>query len=146
MPISHADIGLIENTEPLFSKTDGAVAALFYERLFELAPDLRTMFPTDMSEQHRKLSATLAVAISAMRDWQELAPILAALARRHIVYGVLPWHYAIVSQALLDTLRAGGVDEPTVKAWNRAMSHISTHMIACAYSGGAQPAPLHDAA
>ncbi len=75
------------------------------------------------------------MAISSLRDWDALAPILAALARRHVAYGVKAWHYAVVTQALLDTLRAGGVDAGTVTAWNRAMSVICGHMIAVAYGG-----------
>ena len=36
------------------------VAILFYDRLFELAPQVRRMFPADITEQRRKLMATLA--------------------------------------------------------------------------------------
>lgn len=133
MLIDDTDIDLIAATRPLFAETGEAVAAPFYRRLFELAPDLRGMFPVDLAEQNRKLSATLAVAVNALRDWDNLAPILAALARRHIVYGVRSWHYALVTQALLDTLRSGGCDAATVAAWNRAMSVICAHMIAAAY-------------
>ena len=37
-------------------------AIMFYDRLFELAPEVKTMFPADMTEQHRRLMATLAFA------------------------------------------------------------------------------------
>lgn len=133
MLIDKRDIELVEATRPLFSENDLQVAGSFYTRLFELAPDLREMFPEDLSEQHRKLSATLAIAISSLSSWDELAPILASLARRHIVYGTKSWHYAVVTQALLDTLPEAGVDDATVAAWNRVMSVINSHMIAAAY-------------
>ena len=133
MLIDIEDIDRIAATRRLFADTGEAVATQFYIRLFELAPDLRQMFPADMTEQNRKRSATLAVAVSSLRDWNDLAPILAALARRHVAYGVRSWHYAIVTQALLDTLRGGGVEAATVEAWNRAMSVICAHMIAAAY-------------
>ncbi len=127
------DIERIETTLDVFDDPDAAAAKAFYARMFELAPDLRPMFSEDMAEQHRKLSATLVVAISSLRSWDELAPQLSALARRHVAYGVLPWHYAVVTQALMNTLEAGGVDPDAVAAWNRGMSGISTHMIASAY-------------
>lgn len=133
MLIDPKDVELITATRPLFAESGEKVASLFYARLFELAPDVRAMFPDDLAEQSRKLSATLALAISSLSGWDELAPILASLARRHIVYGVKAWHYAIVAQALLDTLRRADIDDQTVEAWNRAMSVINAHMIAAAY-------------
>ena len=135
MLIDPKDVELITETRPIFAENGEMVADLFYTRLFELAPDVRDMFPADLTEQSRKLSATLTLAISSLSGWDELAPILASLARRHIVYGVKAWHYAIVAQALLDTLRGAEVDEATVQAWNRAMSVINAHMIAAAYGG-----------
>lgn len=140
MLIDDLDAELVTRSRPLFSENGETVAALFYERLFELAPDLRDMFPADLVEQNRKLSATLTVAVSSIRDWETLAPILAALARRHVVYGVHAWHYAVVTRALLDTLVKGGVDGATILAWNRLLSTICSHMIACAY--GREPDTL----
>lgn len=127
------DIQRIETTLPIFAETGAQVAEAFYTRLFKLAPELRQMFSQDMAEQHRKLAATLSVAISSLRNWVELAPTLAALARRHVRYGVAPWHYGVVTQALLDTLNSARIDSETVAAWNRGMSAISSHMIASAY-------------
>jgi hypothetical protein len=43
------------------------VAELFYGRLFELDPTLRSMFRGDMREQGRKLMQMLAVAVPHMR-------------------------------------------------------------------------------
>ena len=38
----------------------GTAADLFYDRLFEIAPEVRSMFPQDLSEQKKKLMAMLA--------------------------------------------------------------------------------------
>lgn len=142
MLIDTRDIDLVSATRPMFADNGEAVAALFYGRLFELAPDVRGMFPANMSDQGRKLSATIALAVSSLRNWDDLAPILASLARRHIVFGVKSWHYAIVTQALLDTLKAAEVDPETVAAWNRTMSVICAHMIAAAYGDQAEDVPV----
>jgi len=45
-------------------------ADLFYKRLFELRPDYRRFFPSDMTAQKRKLLATLAFVVKAI-DWPE---------------------------------------------------------------------------
>ena len=39
---------------------------MFYGRLFEIAPETKALFKGDMSEQGRKLMATLAVVIGAL--------------------------------------------------------------------------------
>nr|WP_287082227.1 globin domain-containing protein [Methylobacterium sp.] len=41
-----------------------AVADLFYGRLFDIAPQVRSLFPDDMTAQKRKLVAMLALAVS----------------------------------------------------------------------------------
>ena len=41
-------------------------AELFYDRLFEVAPSVKAMFPADMTEQRKKLMATLAVVVNGL--------------------------------------------------------------------------------
>lgn len=65
-----------------------AVAAdLFYQRLFELAPDVRPMFAADLSAQKKKLIDTLAYAVDSLGEPDKLGLALAALGERHADYG-----------------------------------------------------------
>ena len=41
-------------------------AALFYNRLFEIAPDAKPLFRGDMTEQGRKLMKTLTVVVNGL--------------------------------------------------------------------------------
>lgn len=41
-------------------------ATLFYDKLFELDPGLRPLFPSDLSEQKKKLMMTLGFAIGSL--------------------------------------------------------------------------------
>ncbi len=41
-------------------------AALFYDRLFTIAPSVKQMFKGDMAEQGRKLMTTLAVVVNGL--------------------------------------------------------------------------------
>ena len=43
-------------------------AALFYGRLFEIAPAVKPLFRSDMKEQGRKLMATLAVVVNGLSN------------------------------------------------------------------------------
>lgn len=68
-------------------------AALFYHRLFELAPDVRALFPEDMREQRRNLMQMLNVTVNGLSNLDRLVPMVEALGRRHVNYGVQQPHY-----------------------------------------------------
>ena len=44
----------------------GTAADLFYDRLFEIAPEVRSLFPQDLSEQKTKLMAMLSNAVASL--------------------------------------------------------------------------------
>src|SRR6202000_3487824 len=71
-------------------------AVLFYDRLFEVAPSVQSLFPTDMTEQRRKLMATLAFVVGGLGDLQSILPAASSLATRHVAYGAKPEHYPVV--------------------------------------------------
>jgi len=82
-------------------------AALFYGRLFELDPSLRSLFTTDLQAQGRKLMHMLTLAVRGLDRLDELVPAVQALGLRHAGYGVKPEHYDTVAAALLWTLEKG---------------------------------------
>ena len=83
------------------------VAELFYARLFELDPTLRTLFHTEPAVQRRKLMDSLTFIVTRADRPNELVPMLAALGERHVRYGVRAEHYVTVGEALLWTLDEG---------------------------------------
>lgn len=81
------------------------LAARFYTRLFQMAPETRTMFKGDMGVQGRKLVDTLATVVNALNQVDAVLPAVLALGRRHRTYGVLDDQYELVGLALVETLR-----------------------------------------
>lgn len=115
-------------------------AALFYARLFEIAPSVKPLFRGDMAEQGRKLMATLAVVVNGLGNLEAILPAASALGKRHVGYGVKPIHYAIVGDALLWTLDRGLGAEWTPElaaAWADAYGVLSEYMIGEAYGHSA---------
>ncbi len=111
-------------------------AVMFYDRLFEIAPAVKVMFPADLSEQRKKLMATLAVVVNGLSDLESILPAASALAKRHVAYGAKPEHYPVVGSALLWTLEKGlgAAWTPDVAAaWTAAYGTLSDFMIAEAY-------------
>jgi hemoglobin-like flavoprotein len=110
-------------------------AAIFYARLFELAPAVRALFKGDMVEQGRKLMAMLRTVVNLLDQPEVLVPAAQRLAERHVGYGAQPGHYAVVGQALIDTLEKGLGDAFTAEtraAWLAAYSTLSSVMIEAA--------------
>jgi hemoglobin-like flavoprotein len=111
-------------------------AALFYGRLFEIAPAVKPLFRGDMKEQGRKLMGTLAVVVTGLSNLEAVLPAASALAKRHVDYGVKPDHYAPVGAALLWTLERGLGEHWTpdlAGAWTAAYTVLSDYMIGEAY-------------
>jgi hemoglobin-like flavoprotein len=110
---------------------DTAAELLFYSRLFELDPSLRSLFRGDMREQGRKLMQMLAVAVAGLDRLDVLVPAVQALGRRRAAYGVEPRHFATVGEALLWTLAQGlgpAFTSDVRAAWAAVYQVIATQM------------------
>ena len=111
-------------------------ADLFYGRLFEIAPQVRAMFPDDMTEQRKKLMATLAIVVNGLSNLDAILPAASSLAKRHVSYGTEAAHYPVVGEALLWTLEKGLGSSWTPQvaaAWTQAYTTLSGFMISEAY-------------
>ena len=116
------------------------VAALFYRRLFEVAPEVRAMFPEDMDEQGKKLMSVLGVAVQSLTNLPALVPVLEELAQKHLKYGVEAAHYDVVGDVLLWTLEQGLQGEFTDdvrEAWAQTYALVSETMCNAAYAKAA---------
>lgn len=82
-------------------------AELFYGRLFEIDPSLRSLFKGDMKEQGRMLMMMIAGAVRGLSNPPALIPVLKDLGARHLGYGVEDRHYDTVGEALIWTLQKG---------------------------------------
>lgn len=109
----------------------GPLARLFYGRLFELQPELRGMFHTDVNRQGAKLMEMLSAVVDNLDQLETLTPTLQAMGQRHAGYGVTAQHYATVERALLWSLGhalGNGLDAEQRDAWRLVMARISEAM------------------
>jgi len=120
MSITATQIKLVQDSFARVAPIADQAAEIFYSKLFEYDPSLRKLFKNDMSEQGRKLMATLGVAVKSLTDLNGLVPVLQKLAERHVDYGVKAQDYTPVGNALLFALKQGLGDDftPDVReAW-----------------------------
>jgi nitric oxide dioxygenase len=135
-------VSLVQNSFAKVAPISEQAAVMFYDRLFEVAPAVKSMFPVDMTEQRKKLMATLAVVVNGLGDLQSILPAASALAIRHVSYGARAEHYPVVGAALLWTLENGLGEAWTpdvAAAWSAAYGTLSGFMISKAY-GSSQAA------
>ncbi|WP_257168970.1 globin family protein [Bradyrhizobium sp. SRS-191] len=137
-----SQIALVQDSFAKVAPISDQAATIFYDRLFEVAPQVRAMFPDDLTGQRKKLMATLAVVVNGLSNLPAILPAASALAKRHVDYGAKPEHYPVVGAALLWTLEKGLGSAWTAEvadAWTSAYGTLSGFMISEAY-GKAQAA------
>jgi nitric oxide dioxygenase len=130
-------IALVKSSFAEVAKISEAAASLFYGRLFDVAPSVRTLFRGEMAAQGRKLMAAIAMVVGSLDRMDQILPQLEHLARRHVAYGAEEAHYAVVGDTLLWTLEQGLGEAftPAVRqAWAEAYAALSGAMIAAARS------------
>ncbi|CAB9496308.1 TNF receptor-associated protein 1 homolog, mitochondrial [Seminavis robusta] len=125
-----------------------AVGELLFRNIFKLAPGAHKMFPfgkgyekvedkmfkTRMFKRHAKnVVSMLDSSVQFLGpDLEELEETLVNLGAQHVGFGILPEHYPIVGQALLDTLAAALSDEFTEdlkESWAGVYGFITTSML-----------------
>lgn len=128
----------VESVQQTFAIVQAAgddAAAYFYGWMFVRNPELRTLFPTGMTEQRDRLFRAFGRIVGSLSTPDEMATYLAQLGRDHRKYSVQPEMYEVVGDALMATLRAyaGPAFTPDAEeAWTRAYRAVSSLMIAAA--------------
>lgn len=104
------------------------LAELFYTRLFELDPALRSLFPADMHNQRLKLMTTFNIIVNGLRHPATILPFLHKLGHLHVDHAVQPNHYTTANLALIWALQQClGADwtPETAEAWQAAYTLIA---------------------
>jgi nitric oxide dioxygenase len=115
-------VGVVRKSFAALLPVAEAAAALFYARLFELDPNVRSSFPGDLREQGRRLMHMLTIVVRGLDAPETMEPALRALGRQ-VGYGLSHAHECSAELAMLWTLeQALGSDyTPEVRdAWRAA--------------------------
>ena len=129
---------LVRASFALIRQAPEPIILLFYGRLFELDPTLRNLFKIDMRVQARKLIDTLTTVVDSAEDLEKITPMLHALGRRHVTYGVQPQYYDLLKSALLWAMGQAlqeDFDRDTRQAWSNLLNAVTAEMI----QGSSQP-------
>lgn len=123
---------VVKKTFTLISDHTDKFAALFYDHLFEQAPELKPLFTADMKDQGMKLVYLLATVISSIDHFERIIPQIQTLGREHLTYGVKPEYYTLVGDSLLWALEqqlAEAFTSEAKEAWLRTYTLLVDIMI-----------------
>jgi hemoglobin-like flavoprotein len=118
---SFADI----STEPR------VLAGRFYTELFAAAPQLRGLFPVDLTSLQGHFEAALALVIRNLEEMRTLEQPLRELGAQHVGWGAKPEDYVLVREALIRAIRGSSADwNDTIEGdWRRAITAIAVPML-----------------
>jgi hemoglobin-like flavoprotein len=142
--ITEAQIELVQSSFQHVLPIADAAGMLFYERIFTLAPDARSLFGDDIGVQAKRTMAAVKTVVDGLDSLDVVAPFLIRLGARHIRYGVQPEHFEVVGAALMWTLEQGlgELFTPEVcDAWAAAWTIIVDAMLTGMRKAGTVAAP-----
>jgi NAD(P)H-flavin reductase/hemoglobin-like flavoprotein len=111
------------------------VPLYFYSHLFLSHPELRAMFPLQMTGQRDKLVTALGAVISNVDELDKVVPLLEQLGRDHRRFSVVTQHYEAVGASLLATLKrflGPSWTADLADTWAQAYGLVAKVMVAAA--------------
>jgi nitric oxide dioxygenase len=124
-------ISLVKSSFAEATADSRELARVFYDRLFEMSPELRTMFTTDRVEQERKLTHELEAIVGLLDHVDQLVLRTSDLGSRHVGYGARADHYDLVGAAMLAALAevlGAEFTTETADAWRYAYNLVAEAM------------------
>ena len=130
--LNETDIGSIEQTWDLISEDKIRFTELFYNKLFELAPETKQLFKTGILEQGSKLTDFINYVVMYIREIDGLTLHLKFLGMKHKGYRVKKKHYPVYREALIWAFKTGLGDnwsEEAETGWDKIHEIMSSIMI-----------------
>lgn len=103
----------------------------FYKKLFEIAPQTKHYFPSDLTKQSEKLAYTLGFIVGNLDRFENIEEAIQKLGNVHQKLNIKDEEYGFMKEALLITIDNGlaGDNTPTIQAWDAAITQITELMI-----------------
>ena len=111
--------------------TERQLSARFYEKMFAAAPNLRRLFPEDLTVLQGHFEAALALVIRNLNEMATLKEPLRDLGAQHVHWGARPEDYLTARDALVAAIGSlSPAWNPTLEGhWRAAITAIIVPMI-----------------
>ena len=136
MHMTEDELDLLRNGLRFMVIRKELAAEVFYSNLFDIAPETRQLFRSDLVQQTEKVMFAFGAVVGQIHDLDACREMTRDLAVRHVSYGVEAEHYLRAGPAVMRTLQMV-IDEefsPEMDAaFRKAYDAIARAMIESAY-------------
>ena len=111
------------------------IADLCYSRFFELVPDARELFPSDMERQRIKLMDMIAALVGSLDERPLFQSLVTHSGRKHARFGIQPSQYVAMGEALMWALECkfGASFTPELReSWRALYTTVQDEMLRAA--------------
>jgi hemoglobin-like flavoprotein len=111
------------------------IGDLCYSRFFELSPDARELFPSDMERQRVKLMNMIAALVGSLEQPALFQSLVMHSGRQQARFGVQPSQYAALGEALIWSLECkfGASFTPELReSWRALYATVQSEMLRAA--------------
>jgi nitric oxide dioxygenase len=124
-------IAQIKQSHAAIAATPRQLSARFYQELFTRAPDLRRLFPEDLTALQGHFESALALIIRNLDEMDVLAESLRDLGAQHVHWRARPEDYLTARDALVAAIRAlsPGWTPSLETDWRAAVTAIIVPML-----------------
>ncbi len=115
----------------LHFKFDSEFVKRFYARIFEIAPQARALFPSDMEGQEHKFQSSFELFLKGTKDLEKMRASINNLGAYHAEKNIKSEHFPIFCEAIFATLREelGELFTPEMaNAWEEYINKIVEYM------------------
>ncbi len=124
---------IIKATAPILKQHGEAITTAMYKVLFEKYPQTQALFKDASADQHKKLANAVYAYAANIDQLENLGKGIEQMASVHVKTFVLPEHYPMVGDALLQAIKSvlgDGASDEVMAAWEEAYGFLATVLIA----------------
>lgn len=123
---------IIKTTAPVLKEHGEAITTAMYKVLFEKYPHTQELFKNAASDQYKKLANAVYAYAANIDQLENLGKGIEKMAMIHVKTNVLPEHYPMVGDALLQAIKTVLGDAATgdvMAAWEEAYGFLAEVLI-----------------
>uniref|UniRef100_A0A7C2AYN3 nitric oxide dioxygenase n=1 Tax=Pseudomonas graminis TaxID=158627 RepID=A0A7C2AYN3_9PSED len=134
--LSASDRAIVKSTVPLLESGGEALITHFYKMLLDRYPQVRPLFNQAhqaTGDQPRALANGVLMYARHIDQLDELGDLVARIINKHVALQILPEHYPLVGECLLESIRevlgAEIATDEVITAWGNAYGQLADILI-----------------
>ncbi|MDD1967150.1 NO-inducible flavohemoprotein [Pseudomonas putida] len=134
--LNASDRAIVKSTVPLLESGGEALTTHFYKKLLDRYPQVRPLFNQAhqaSGDQPRALANGVLMYARHIDQLEQLGDLVAKIINKHVALQILPEHYPLVGECLLEAIRevlgADIATDEVINAWGSAYGQLAGILI-----------------